>query len=492
MEHPLSDRIFGVETEFGCLVADESLGSPEEVVEAIKNHIFFDLKMGVIDLHARDEVFEPAASGGFLLNGGRLYIDAVGSHLEYATPECRTLRDIVATDRAGQRIITRAIRGLGWEDKVFVYNNSVDHFGGHTFGCHENILACMSEDFFGKEVTALYSFLVTRQIFAGVGRVGGHILTEGGFRPDYQDVAAHPIDYVWVSQIYGVHPDERVKFQLSQRADHILKTVASRVRFNRALINPKWEHFYSHQEMQRLHLLFGESNQNEYAYALKIGTTVLALRLAEMDAIPDSLLVARPLLALRLVSRDETYEWPVEMADGSTLSAVELQRAFLDLAERFRGESEDIDWTLDEWSNILDGLAKDPMGLGDRLDWVAKFKMVEEYRTSEGLDWTDDALHSIDLEYHNIDPAQSLFHALQDMGQTRRIVSDVDIIDSMTDAPRNTRAWGRSQLVRKATTQRGPMRFYIFDWNGVALGRHEYIDLSDPFESYDGVADTAD
>src|SRR5580698_3090464 len=131
------DRIFGLETEFGCLVSDETLGNSEGVVEAIKDYLFHELKLGAIDLHARDDVFEPAQSGGFLMNGARLYIDAVGSHLEYATAECRSLKDLVANDRAGQRQIARAIREMELEDVVSVYNNSVDHFGGHTFGCHE-------------------------------------------------------------------------------------------------------------------------------------------------------------------------------------------------------------------------------------------------------------------------------------------------------------------------------------------------------------------
>src|SRR5579871_731031 len=124
------DRIIGVETEFGCLVSDDSLGNAEQTVEALKDYIFYDLRLGAIDQHARDDVFEPAQSGGFLMNGGRLYIDAVGSHLEYATAESRSLKDLVANDRAGQRHIVRAIRELGLSDSVSVYNNSVDHFGG--------------------------------------------------------------------------------------------------------------------------------------------------------------------------------------------------------------------------------------------------------------------------------------------------------------------------------------------------------------------------
>src|SRR5687768_5096753 len=373
------ERIFGLETEFGCLVADESLGTPEAVVEAIKDYLFYDLRLGAIDLHARDDVFEPAASGGFLMNGARLYIDAVGSHLEYATAECRQLKDLVANDRAGQRQIVRAIKELGFEDQVSVYNNSVDHFGGHTFGCHENYLVKADDDFLNSSVQGLYPFLVTRQIYAGVGRVGGHVLTAGGLRPSYQEVVENPIDYIWVSHVYGVQPDPEVRFQLSQRADHIIKTVASRVRFNRALINPKWEHFYSHEGMTRLHLLFGESNQNEYAYALKIGTTSIVLALLEEDLVSERFALAQPLIALREVSRDENRKWLLRLADGTEIGAIDLQREYLDVAQRYRGQGQEVDWVLDEWEAILDGLEKDPLMLGDRLDWVAKLRIIEQY-----------------------------------------------------------------------------------------------------------------
>jgi hypothetical protein len=73
-------RVFGIETEFGCFVRDERVGTSETVVEAVKNYVFHKARLGLIDLTARDEAFEPARSGGFLINGGRLYIDAVGSH----------------------------------------------------------------------------------------------------------------------------------------------------------------------------------------------------------------------------------------------------------------------------------------------------------------------------------------------------------------------------------------------------------------------------
>src|SRR5690242_20277522 len=139
------ERIVGIETEFGCLVSDPSFGKPEDAVATIKDHVFYDQHLGAIDLHSRDDVFEPSYSGGFMINGSRLYIDAVGSHLEYATAECRSIKDLIANDRAGQRIIVRAINELGLSEEVSIYNNSIDHFGGHTFGCHENYLVQMDE-----------------------------------------------------------------------------------------------------------------------------------------------------------------------------------------------------------------------------------------------------------------------------------------------------------------------------------------------------------
>lgn len=484
MAKKTGERIFGVETEFGCLITDDLLGSSEMAVEMIKDYVFHELRLGAIDLHARDDVFEPAQSGGFLMNGARLYIDAVGSHLEYATAECRSLKDVVANDRAGQRHIVRAIKELDFQDGVNIYNNSVDHFGGHTFGCHENYLMRADDDFLNSSVQLLYPFLVTRQIFAGVGRVGGHILTASGSRPSYQEVMDNPVDFIWVSHVYSVVPDPSVPFQLSQRADHIIKTIASRVRFNRALINPKWEHFYSHEGMTRLHLLFGESNQNEYAYALKVGTTVLVLRLLEDHLIPEETTLQQPLLALRDVSRDQSYAWTVEMSDGKTIRSVDLQRIYLKAAQAYKGESKQTDWVLAEWESILDGLEKDPMAMGDRVDWVAKRKIVEQYMAEENLDWSADALHSVDLEYHNIDPEKSLFYAYQEMGETTRILDDVDIVTAMTDPPQDTRAKGRSKLVEQVLARKGT-KFYLFDWNGVALDRHTYIEMPDPFETYE-------
>lgn len=479
MRSTKGDRVFGVETEFGCLVTE--IGSPDAAVEAVKDVLFRELRIGVLDVHSRDDVFEPPECGGFLVNGSRLYVDAVGSHLEYATAECRGLRDLVANDRAGQRHILRGVKALGFDDAISFYNNSVDHFGGHTFGCHENYLVSADEGFLANSLRQLLAFLATRQIFAGVGRVGGHILSDDRM-PTYRDVVENPIDYIWVSHVYGVSPDPTVQFQLSQRADHILKPVASRVRFNRAIINPKWEHFYTHGGKTRLHLLFGEANQSDYAYALKVGTTALVLKLLERSLAP-SVSLASPVGALRSVSRDPTYRWLVELEDGSTIPAIDLQRLFLAAAEDLRGEDQEADWVLDEWKNVLDVLETDPLQLGDKLDWVAKLQIVERYREAEGLDWGDDALHSIDLEYHNIDPDRSLHHAWMSQFGSAWRVSELEVLEAMTEPPPDTRAKGRAQRVCLALRRNA--HHAMFDWNGVSLERLSYEEMPDPLQTYE-------
>lgn len=477
-------RIFGIETEFGCLVHDPSVGKPEQVVERVKNHVFQQQRLGVIDLHARDYTFEPARAGGFLMNGGRLYVDAVGDHEEYATAECSGIFDVIAHERAGQRIIQGALRDLGWEDAVSFHNNSVDHFGGHTFGCHENYLARLDEDFFRDAVAYLLPFLVTRQIFAGVGRVGGHRLNRADFRNNVMEIGEHEVDYVWVHNFYGVELDDTVEFQLSQRADHILKTVASKVRFNRAIINPKWDSYYNFSNLHRLHLLFGESNMSEWAGAMKVGTTSLVLDLVEDSLVPPEVRVADPIGTLRSVSRDASWQWPVRLADGRTMPSVDLQRIYLGAAMRhFKGRDEQTDWVLREWDYALTGLEADPMLLDDRVDWVAKHKLLDSFRQSEGLSWHDDMMYSLDLEYHNINPERGLYHGLVDAGQIHRILDDERIDAARTAPPADTRASARGKVIRELLAQRSAK--YVIDWDGVYLDRERFLDLRNPFNTYD-------
>lgn len=479
----LDSRIVGIETEFGCLVHDPDVGRPEAVVEAVKDYAFHDLRLGLMDLHARNYAFEPANSGGFLVNGGRLYVDEVGSHEEYATAECRTLKDLVAHDRAGRMILQDTLNAMGLRDKVSFHNNSIDHFGGHTFGCHENYLVTADDRYFRESLQLLLPFLVTRQIFAGAGRVGGHRLNRHDFRKNVMKIGEFEVDYVWVDNMYGVELDDSVPFQLSQRADHILRTVSSRVRFNRAIINPKRDSYYDFAEHQRLHLLYGEANMSEYALALKAGTTWLALDLIEMEAVPPSVRLLDPLTTLKSVSRDQTWKWPVTLADGSEIGAVDLQRLFLSAArERLAGRDEQTDWILREWSSTLNALESDPMSLSDRLDWVAKRALLETYMAEEGVGWDDETLHSLDLEYHNVDPDAGLYYALEQEGAMRRIITDEEARAAVTTPPDNTRALGRALMIRALQGSHAPQ--YAIDWDAVYLDRTRYLELRNPFNTY--------
>lgn len=488
--HPLgamADRIVGIETEFGCLVRDKAIGKPEMVVEAVKDHAFYEKGLGLMDVHARNYAFEPARSGGFLRNGGRLYVDEVGSHEEYATAECRSIFDLVAHDRAGRMLLQDVVNALGWQEKVSFHNNSIDHFGGHTFGCHENYLVAADDRYFRESVNFLLPFLVTRQIFAGVGRVGGHRLNRHDFRRNVMKVGEYEVDYVWVDNIYGVELDDSVPYQLSQRADHILRTVSSRVRFNRAIINPKRESYYDFAEYQRLHLLYGEANMSEYALALKAGTTWLVLDLVEMEAVPEAAALADPLAALKSVSRDQSWEWPVTRADGGTIGAVDLQRLYLEAAQcHLKGRDEQTDWILRNWEETLDGLEADPMGLADRLDWVAKRAMLETFISEENTDWSDDTLHSLDMEYHNIDPDAGLYYALEQEGAMRRVVTDGDVERAKSTPPQDTRAFGRGLMIE--ALQAAGAAHYIIDWDAVYVDRSQYVEMHNPFHTYEAEA----
>jgi proteasome accessory factor A len=488
----MEQRIVGVETEFGCLVRSEKYGSArtssERIVEAVKDHAFLRKHLGLLDLHARDYAFEPARSGGFLLNGGRLYVDAVGSHEEYATPECINWKDVVAFDRAGRIILQDLLDELELDEDVSFYANSVDHFGGHTFGCHENYLVDISASAFRGSLSLLMPFLVTRQIFAGVGRVGGHKLNRHDFRRNIMNVGEYDVDTMWVADFYGVEIDEGVNFQLSQRADHIVNTVSSRVRFNRAIINPKRDSYYDYSDLHRLHVLFGEPNMSEYAMWLKIATTCITLDLLDLKVLPSLIRLEDPLAALKNVSRDETLKWIVRRGDDKTMSAIDLQRVYLGAAQQFlKGKDEQTDEVLVHWEEVLDQLEADPMQLADRLDWVAKKQLLQEYIESEGADWGDDILHSLDLEYHNVNPRTGLYYGLEEAGAMQRVCTDERLREAVSTPPQDTRARGRAAVIRELIERKWGR--YLIDWDWVRIDKDRHLELRNPFHTYETEAE---
>ena len=326
--------------------------------------------------------FEEIKSDLVLSNGARFYNDH--AHPEYSTPECTTLRELVAQDKAGERILAECARRrnlkLPNEQAVRLYKNNTD-FSGHSYGCHDNYL--MRRDVpWDRIVGGILPFLVTRQIFAGAGKMG--IEAEGA--------AAQPGTY-----------------QISQRADFFSVLVSIDTMNRRPLVNTRDEPHADSSQYRRFHVIIGDANMSEWATALKIGTTALVLGLIEKDAAPQ-IEIAQPINATKSISRDQTYDWIIELTDGRKISAIEVQRLYLAAARRSAAPaSAEMDWLLREWENVLNDLERDVLLCRDRVDWVAKKVLLEALRQEEELSWTDPWLQSIDLEYHNILPETGLY-----------------------------------------------------------------------------------
>src|SRR5262250_3810176 len=285
------DRIVGVETEYGCLLSeDEPHVNSELWPSKVKNYLFRKAEAGTIDLHYRDYE-EPPGNGGFLLNGGRLYLDM--GHIEYASPECLHLHDLVTYEMAGDELLRSSLGALEAGDRVTFIKNNVDHHTGATFGCHENYLMKREAQFTPSVLGTLLTFLATRQIFTGAGRVG----------------QSNPLAFDFELP----QPETQVNFQLSQRADHIVNDIYQWVQFNRAIINARDEPLADYRKYRRLHLLIGDSNMSPFATALKIGTTACVLTLLEENLLPTQIALRDAVVATREISRDVTEQWIVRL-----------------------------------------------------------------------------------------------------------------------------------------------------------------------------------
>jgi len=455
------NRIAGIETEYGCLVSEEAAaGTLDSWPVRVKNQIFRKMRAGAIDLHYRDYE-EPPGNGGFLLNGGRLYVDM--GHLEYASPECRSLRDIVAFDLAGDILVQKAVEGLRAENRVAFIKNNVDHQTGATFGCHENYLMRREMQFTPESLGALLSFLATRQIYTGAGRVG----------------QTNPLSFEYEAPLAAA-----VDFQLSQRADHIVNDIYQWVQFNRAIINARDEPLADHRRYRRLHLLIGDSNMSPFATALKIGTTSLVLTMLEQDIQPGNVVLRDAVSATREISREGTGRCAVKLEDGRTRGALDIQYDFLTLAQRhFGGTDEETDWLLESWQFTLDALGSKPELLIGGVDWISKKWLLEMFRASEKLSWQDPWMQSLDLEYHNINPDRGLFFSLKPSKRIGEWNASVQLPETLSQPPENTRALGRGQAV--AHFLENPKQTYLINWDSLSLEGESPFQMPDPFETYE-------
>ena len=455
------NRIVGIETEYGCLVTGDNGHSQNDSWPVrVKNHIFKKDHGGAIDLHYRDYE-EPPGNGGFLLNGGRLYVDM--GHLEYASPECRRLRDMVAFDIAGDTMVQNAVAALRAEDRVAFIKNNVDHHTGATFGCHENYLMRREMQFTPEALGALISFLATRQIFTGAGRVG----------------QTNPLSF----DVEASAPTS-VDFQVSQRADHIVNDIYQWVQFNRAIINARDEPLADHRRYRRLHLLVGDSNMSPFATALKVGTTSLILTMLEQGTHLHGVLLQDAVLAMREISRLGTGRGVVRMADGKTCDVLDVQCRFHEHAVRhFAGQDEETDWVLENWRFTLDALGSKPELLIGGVDWISKRWLLNLFRSSEKLSWQDPWLQSLDLEYHNLHPDRGLFFSLKPSKRIAEWNASMRVPEALHSPPDDTRARGRGQAV--AYFLKHPHRNYLINWDSLSIEGEPPLAMPDPFESYE-------
>jgi hypothetical protein len=448
----VAHRITGLETEYGCLV--EPPAQTQEVLPQIRDWLFENQRYGLIDLHPRGWD-EPAGNGGFLFNGGRAYLDM--GHMEYCTPECTTVSDVVRYDRAGDLLLLEAIEALGLEGQVSFIRNNVDHWTSATFGCHENYSLDRRVEVEEKSGLSLLAFLTLRVLFAGAGRVGHG-------KPSLLDIDP-PVDH------------RPVSFQISQRADFIVNDSFHWVQHNRAILNLRDEPLADRRRFRRLHLIHGDTNVLPAALFLKIGSTRLVLDLLEANALPPVAL-ADAVTTLRQLSRKLRPPWRVTLADGTVADALAVLNRYREQAARcFAGRDSETDAVLRLWERALDGLATRPETLVGLLDWVTKEFLLAEFCARERLNWNDPWLASQDLEYHNINPARSFGLAMADESGPWRPVAPTR---AKRHPPANSRAHARSRLMHEI---RGKSNSYFVDWAEVAVPNEKRSLLPNPFQA---------
>ena len=407
-------RIFGLENEYGvtCTLRGQRRLSPDEVARYLFRRV----------------VSWGRSSNVFLQNGARLYLD-VGSHPEYATPECDSIHDLVVHDKAGERILEQLLTSAenrladeGIKGDIYLFKNNTDS-AGNSYGCHENYLTGRTEDL-AHYTNALIPFLVTRQIYAGAGKV---LQTARG-----------------------------AMFCISQRAEHIWEGTSSATTRSRPIINTRDEPHADAEKYRRLHVIVGDSNMSEYATFLKVGTTAILLRmLEEPNVIMRDMTLENPIRAIREISHDMTCTRKVRLANGREATALEIQSEYLTRALRY-AERRDLSplekQALGMWEKSLTTIEKDPLGQDREADWVIKYKLIEAFRERHSLEPTDPRVSLLDLQYHDINRKRGVFYRMQDRGFVERICGDAEIDEAIETPPQTTRARLRGEFIQSVHT----------------------------------------
>ena len=439
-------RIFGLENEYGitCTLRGQRRLTPDEVAR----YLF------------RKVVSWGRSSNVFLENGARLYLD-VGSHPEYATPECDSIYDVVVHDKAGERLLQdlvhtaeERLQDEGIRGTIYLFKNNTDS-AGNSYGCHENYLVHRTEA--GLRYDNIFiPFLVSRQIFTGAGKV--QISPRGA------------------------------SYTISQRAEHIWESVSSATTRSRPIINTRDEPHSDAELYRRLHVIVGDSNMSEYTTFVKLGSAACVLRMMEDDSVSlRDMTLENPIRAIREISSDITCRRTVRLESGREVSALDIQREYLNAALRYAqttGFSDMETKALEMWEHCISTIENDPLKLDREVDWVIKLKLIEAFRERHNLSLDDARVQLLDLQYHDIDSQRGVFYKMQNNGLVERVCSDDDIMRAMNDAPTGTRAHLRGSFIKAAKAKK---RDYTVDWVHLKLNDQQQrtVLCKDPFASVD-------
>jgi proteasome accessory factor A len=456
-------KVCGIETEYGVVLrgagdANPVLASSMLINGYVEHHkVGWDFEdespgndaRGFAGVGAQPPEIETHLVNTVLTNGARYYVDH--AHPEYSTPECADALELVVADKAGERVLARSMhaakRLLEPGQEIVVYKNNSDG-KGNSYGTHENYLVDRSVPF-ANLVRHLLPWFVTRQVFTGGGKVG----SENG---------ASPVD-----------------FQLGQRADFFEEEVGLETTLKRPIVNTRDEPHADPQLYRRLHVIAGDANLCEVATFLKVGTTAIVLAMIEDDFIEGGtsggrtdLAIVGPVPAMRTVSHDPTLQATVELADGSHMTAVEVQWEFLRLAQKYADETglelcggEVVGaQVLERWEQVLGALERDPMTLDGQLDWVTKLSLLDAYAQRDGISWGNPKLALLDLQYHDVRPDRSLYERLVRAGKVERLTTEDEVMRATTEPPGSTRAFFRGRCLA-----RWPESVVAANWDSIIL-----------------------
>jgi proteasome accessory factor A len=483
-------KIIGVETEYGILVRGAAESNPIAASSVLINAYVQELARGGAgsrttprvgwdfedehpDVDARGFSAESALApevethlvNAVLTNGARYYVDH--AHPELSTPECADARSIVLYDKAAEEILQRSMKAatalLPPGEEIVVYKNNSDR-KGNSYGTHENYLMDRQVPF-SRIVTHVMPHFISRQVFTGAGKVG--------------------------TEAPGLTSDD-VPFQLTQRADFFEEEVGLETTLKRPIVNTRDEPHADAQRYRRLHVIVGDANLSEIATFLKVGTTSLVLSMIEDDFLPRNLTLAAPVHALREVSYDLSLHKPLELADGSRMTAVEMQWEYLDRAKKYAeehgleclGAAEVGNEVLRRWEEVLAALETDFLSLATQLDWVAKYRLMQGYRERHGLGWDDARLAAMDLQYHDLRADKSLAARVG----LDRLTTDHEVQEAIFEPPPDTRAYFRGKCLQRWADQIVAANWdsMVFDIGGDPLRRVPMMDPTRGTEAHVG------